>query len=111
MNAFDYDGKRFAVLVMGTDHDGKDEWVKFFGTATYDGTALLMDRGTKGDPFQIRDEWLDRIEPVPDALRDMFPGADYWLRLTSGPLPPETDDKDYVPTGLKVPKDDSEPES
>ncbi len=100
----DYTDKKLVLVMIGTDDDGKDEWVKFFGTAKYVGTTLFMDRGSKGPPFAIREEWLERIEPVPDALRNILGHADIWLRLTVGNLPPDANDEDYLPTGLKVPK-------
>ncbi len=45
--------------------------MKFFGTFTHDGINLFMDRGSKGPPFEIREEWLERIEPVPGELKDI----------------------------------------
>jgi hypothetical protein len=102
MSTPDYAGKKLAVLVMGTDDNGEEEWVTYFGTAVYDGTTLFMDR-VKDPPFEIRAEWLDRIEPVPDTVRHILKNADLLLRLTCGPLPPDADEHEYLPTGLKVP--------
>jgi hypothetical protein len=100
----DYTDKKLVLLMMGIDDNGADEWVKFFRTVKYVGTTLFLDRGSKGQPCEIREGWLERIEPVPDALRDILGNADIWLRLTVSNLPPDANDKDYLPTGFKVPK-------
>jgi hypothetical protein len=96
------DGKPFALLLMGTTSSGKDDWAVFGGIARLEDGTLYLDRGA--DPrFEIRAEWIDRIQIVIDpVVRETLLDADYCLSLTVGRLP-DDDSGDFLQTGLKWP--------
>jgi hypothetical protein len=99
MNIAELDGKPFVLWL--TDKD--DESVVFSGTARWNGSVLLVERKPKL-PFEIRHEWYERIKVVTnEEVRKILLGADYYLRLYVGDVPPEAAGE-YVWTGLKWPE-------
>ena len=61
-----------------------------------------MDRGDK-PRFDIRAEWIGRIQSVDPALRKTLRDADFYLPLTVGSLPSGDDEDDLIRTGLRWP--------
>ena len=80
MDPNELNGKSFAVVL--SDEHGDET---FFGTARWDGNALSVDRGASHAAFLIRNEWLERIQPVTSpVVRAVLNNADYWIRLQLG---------------------------
>ena len=94
-------GKRFTVWLT----DEKDDSVVFSGILHWDGHMLLLDRGKKPS-FEIREEWYERIKPVPDSVKEILLDAESFLRLFVGSLPPGEDTSKLQETGLQWPATD-----
>ena len=96
------DGKLFTLLLICTTPEGEDDWAVFPGIARVEDGKLYLDRGAK-PRFDIRPEWIGRIQSVDPALRKTLRDADYYLPLTVGSLPSGDDADDLVQTGLNWP--------
>jgi hypothetical protein len=95
-------GKPFAVLLMGETAEGEDDWAVFSGTLKQNPSGLFLDRGTK-PPFEIRAEWIERINPVGSDVKDILLGAEHYLPLSVGLIPEGESTESYVCTRLKWP--------
>ena len=102
MYRLELEGRLVAVLLMGKALTGEDDWAVFTGTIHSDDCGLFLEREAK-PRFEIRAEWLDRIEPVDPSLKDLLMGAAYYLPLTIGPLAEGESAENYITTGLKWP--------
>jgi len=98
------DGKRFAVLMISETPGGEDDWALFWGTASWDGRHLSIDRGPGNKSFTVPEDTLGRIKPVDSKLKQLFESAEYYVPLLIGPLPEDADLSEYVHTGLRWPK-------
>ena len=98
-----YDGKPFALLLMGETEDGQDDWAVFPGIARLKDSSLYIERAGNEPPIEIQPEWYERIKPTNDESRDILQGADYFLGRTVGNFSDE-DAKDLQSIGLKWPK-------
>jgi hypothetical protein len=97
MNIPELDGKPFTLWL--TDED--DESCIYSGTARWDGSTLLLERGAK-PRFEIRAEWYGRIQAVMgEEARKILLGADYFLHLRLGDVPALAGPDDFEHTGLK----------
>ena|SRR5487761_1701764 len=94
-------GKRFALWLT----DEKDESVVFGGIVRWDGHTLLLDRDKKRS-FEIREEWYERIKPVPDSVKKILLNTELFLRLFVGDLPLGEDESKFQNTGLQWPATD-----
>ncbi|MFI5091198.1 MAG: hypothetical protein ACHP7P_14195 [Terriglobales bacterium] len=103
MIAAQLNGKTLALLLAGHTADGGDDWAVFSGTARYESGTLYLDRGNAKRPFEIQEEWLQRVRPVDGSVAETLAGAEYYLPLTVGPIPSGTALSDYLDTGLKWP--------
>jgi hypothetical protein len=99
MNPTDLDGKRIA-LVMTDEHD---ESVVFTGIAKWDGCSLVMLRNAPDRPVEIREEWYSKMRPTPDSSRVVLLGAEYFVWLAIGSLPADSDQRQFLKTGMKWP--------
>ncbi len=100
MNIAELDGKPFTLWL--TDKD--DESAVYSGIARWNGSTLLLERAPNPD-FEIRSEWHERVQAVTNQeVRQILLGADYFLRLYLGELPPGTSREAYELTGLKWPE-------
>lgn len=95
-------GKRLALLLIGEDEHGQDDCAIFAGIVRQDGSRLVLDRDD--GPFELRDEWIERIRPVEAQVKDILLGADYVLSLSVGNLPGGASTAELEPTGLKWPQ-------
>ena len=96
-------GKRFAILLMGTDAHGEDAWSVFSGVARVDGATLVIERGLGNPDFEVRFEWLDRIKQVGSDNRSILMDAEYYIPLTVGNLPDGFASDSLFSTGLRWP--------
>lgn len=103
MELRDFDGRAFALLLMGTTPDGEDDWVVFSGTAQVDHDGLRVDRGSEAPAFHVAPHLVPRIRPTTPEQREILLGAEFVLPLTVGALPDDADPNEYVATGLKWP--------
>ena len=107
MNPEELHGKRLAMIVWGASADGEEEAVVYAGEANWDGATLRVTfAGAVGDSFQVREEWLDRIDSVDSESKEILLGADFAFSVSIGPLPENADVSEYVRTGLRWPADD-----
>lgn len=106
MKRDELEGKFLAVLMMAAapasadapgaldmgaedDEDEEEDEAELYtlgGEVRGEGPNLYIDRGAEGR-FELRAEWLARVKPVPDDLRDTLTGADYYLSLLVDSLP------------------------
>jgi hypothetical protein len=93
------DGKRIALVLTDT----ADESVAFTGVGKWDGSVLVMLRRTPDPSVEIREEWYPKIRATPDGSKDVLLGADFFIMLTVGTLPPGSDETQFQKTGLKWP--------
>lgn len=99
MDPADLDGRKVA-LVMTDEHE---ESVVFTGIAKWDGSSLVMLRNAPDPPVEIREEWYSRMNLTPDSSRADLLGAEYFVRLTVGSLGADSDQSQFLKTGLKWP--------
>ncbi len=94
-------GTRLALLLVGEDEQGQDECVVFAGTVREEDGRLCWDheRGT----LELRDEWLERIQPAAAEVQDILLDAAYVLMLAVGNLQAGVSPEGFEPTGLKWP--------
>jgi hypothetical protein len=97
-------GKKLALVVLGDDEKGETEGAVFTGLAQWVNGHLYLERGRNQKPFQLPDDTLERIKPVPADIKDIVLEAEYYLTMSIGPLPEDANPNDYIETGLKWPK-------
>ena len=98
------DGRPFALLLMGEDEQGAEDWAVFGGIARWDGRELRVERSEQG-PFVVSAAWLARVRPTTEETREILLGAEFYLPLSVGPLPPDADPADYLATGMRWPEE------
>jgi hypothetical protein len=77
MDPAQLNGKLFAV-VLGDQNAGST----LRGTARWNGATLTIDCGQDKPPFEVREEWYERIQPVKGPVaKAILEGAEFWLRL------------------------------
>jgi hypothetical protein len=105
VNLADLDGQRFALWLV----NGPEDQAVFGGfTARLENGGLFLHR-PQSPPFEVRPEWAHRIRKVgteDQGVRDILLNADYYLRLTVGPIPEGEDSASYLQTYLKWPEDE-----
>ncbi|HEX7284861.1 MAG TPA: hypothetical protein VF532_01690 [Candidatus Angelobacter sp.] len=78
MDPAQLNGRSFAIVLGGE----KDEGSTVHGTARWDGSTLVIDRGPAKSPFEVRQEWYAQIQPVKGPVaKAILQGAEFWLRL------------------------------
>ena len=95
------------MMAWGRKADGTDDVAIFTGTVDWDGRRLAMLRSDGEPPFEVPDDWLDRLKSVDPDLRPDLLGAEYYFSVTIGPLPAGADVSQYLETGLRWPPDNS----
>jgi hypothetical protein len=92
-------GKVIALVLT----DSEEESAVFYGIASWDGERLLLKRTGDKPDFEIREEWRERIRPVPQGeAKRILDNADFMLRLSVGLLPGQKGQ--FEETGLKWPE-------
>ena len=97
-------GRKLAILAVGDDEKGETDAAVFTGLARWANGHLYLDREDNQKPFEIPDDTLDRIKPVPPTVTDIFLDAEFYIPMSIGPLPDDEDTKRYLQTGLKWPE-------
>jgi len=85
-----------ALLLWVTDENGGDDVALFNGTFKHGQSIYYVDRGPGKEKFEIKDEWLERIQEVPEDLVETLRGASYQLSLTVGMLDDSEDFSQYL---------------
>jgi hypothetical protein len=99
----DLDGRTLAVLLL--DGEGDDHHV-VWGEVRLEHDAVVLQDAVGAHTMTLLDDWLARIEPSPPELRErLLEGAEFWLRLSVGPLPSDADSGEFMFTGLRLPPD------
>ena len=101
INLPDLHGKRLAMIAWGGKADGEDDVVVFTGLADWDGTVLTLRRQPAESSFVVPPEWLPRIQPVQEDLRETLLGAEYQFSVTIGTMHEDDDASLYRSTGLR----------
>ena len=98
----DIAGKTVALLLMGVDRNGEDEWSVVAGTVTQTRDGLLFHHDGKPEGFPLPDDALDRMKLTPPAVGDTMLGAEIILPLSVGPKPEGPDGENMIETGLRT---------
>lgn len=104
MAIFDRDqlvGKQLALLLLGEDANGREDWAVFAGTIGERDGRLVLNR--RVGVVELRDEWIGLIRATDDETRATLSGADFVVQLTVGSLPGDVSPADLEPAGLKWP--------
>src|ERR1700756_417248 len=95
-------GQPLALLLIGEDDRGEDEWWLVYGTLanTDDGFAFVRAKDGAGVPLES--EWLERIKSVTPQQTGICKPSLFYLPLSVGPIPENADPAEYVRTGLRL---------
>ena len=75
----------------------------FTGIARWVDGHLFLDR-EDNKFFQLPDNALERIKPVPPSVADILQEAEFYVPIYIAPIPNDENPKDYIQTGLKWPE-------
>ena len=75
-------GERLALVLMGVDQAGEDDWAVFAGRISERDGSLFFDheRGS----LELVPEWISRIRAADANIRSILLGAPYVLSLNVG---------------------------
>ena len=93
------------AIILWSEKDGVEEASAHTGTLRRAGVSYEFHRGENSPTFMLEHEWIARIKPVTEDLKETLMGADYMLSLTVGPIPDNVDLSELVPTGLRISKE------
>ncbi len=99
------DGKILAIILWG-ECDGEEEASCHTGTLRKSGARYEFYRGEGSPAFNLEPQWLERIKPVPDDLKETLLSADVSLSLTVELIPEDMDVTEMVFTALRIPDGD-----
>lgn len=89
------------MIACGVDANGKDEAVVYSGEARWDGNVLTVARRPPDASFELQPEWIGRIKPVAEELRETLLGAAYCFSVTIGSLPKDALEAEYQKLGIR----------
>jgi len=96
-------GKSVALVMMGHNESGEDDWTVVKGHLTQDGDTLMFVHGGNPDRFPLPDDALDRINPTDVDTKVTLLDADLAIYLSVGPTPEGNEKLGYIKTGLHWP--------
>ncbi len=99
------DGKILVIILWG-ECDGEEEASCHTGTLRKSGARYEFYRGEGSPAFNLEPQWLERIKPVPDDLKETLLNADVSLSLTVELIPENMDVSELVFTRLQIPDGD-----
>ena len=101
-NPTDLVGRSLALLTRGIGADGEEEvWLQTGTLIRVDGQYVL-ERDPDRSLIGLEDDWLDRIEPVPETIRKTFREAELLLLVNDGMYPEDADLVAPAPAGMAV---------
>jgi len=75
--------KNVALVLWGEDENGEDDVAMFSGVLVSEEGRYYL-RMSNGKAPEIYSEWLDRIKPTPDKMKEFFLECEYHLVLSVG---------------------------
>ena len=96
------DGKTLAILLCDQDREEVEVFCHT-GRVRRSETGYEFYREDGSVSLNLRTEWIGRIQPVPDTVKEILLDADLVLSLTVGTIPDGTDLSLLEATGLKIP--------
>lgn len=94
-------GKSIALLVMGEDAHGENDWRVFKGSITRLNNDLLFVHNGTPRQFPLPDDALNRIKATDTETRSIMLDADFYVPLTIGAKPDGSEGEGMLQTGLK----------
>ena len=95
-------GKKITLIISDAEKIGDNEDCRIFtGIVTIEDKKLFFSKKKANIHFEILEEWIERIKPVPADVRDILNNADICLSLLIGNLTEGTNTDHYIKTGLK----------
>ncbi len=95
-------GHSLALILVGDDKDGEEQWIVVYGICQLNGTDLLFIHNKTKASFPIPNEYLERVQKVNDEVSSIIK-AEYCIFLSVGNLPDDANESEYIKTGLKWP--------
>lgn len=77
-------GKRLALVLWAKDENDDDDVAVVAGELIAEHQGYFVALEDQGAPFAVREEWLGRIRPVSEILKDALLDAEYQLSLIVG---------------------------
>ncbi|MBP1680661.1 MAG: hypothetical protein H6Q35_1000 [Proteobacteria bacterium] len=77
--------KTLALILWSKDENGEDEVAVFSGVLIKKNETFFLEREDKKNPM-ILEEWLPRIDKIPEDLKEMLMGCEYQLTLSVGDI-------------------------
>ncbi|MEJ2437944.1 MAG: hypothetical protein P8Y35_08275 [Sulfurovaceae bacterium] len=93
--------KTLALILWSKNENGEDEVAIFSGVLIKKNETFFLERKDKKDPI-ILEEWLPRINKIPEDLKEMLMGCEYQLALSVGDV--DKTPESYESFGLKWPQ-------
>ncbi len=103
MNIAEIVGRSIALLLSGENTEGKPEYAVFRGLVEEADGKLQINLGEGRGALPLSPDYLERIRPVKEELREILLGADLLLSLSVGPLPEDAAPGEFQPLGLRWP--------
>lgn len=78
--------KTLALVLWGKSADGADDVAVYPGVLSKRGGRYYLERSGADPHPELSSEWLPRIAPVPEDLRETLCNCDFQLSLTVGDI-------------------------
>ncbi len=75
--------RKLALVLWAEDEEGEEDVAIFSGTLVAKGGRYFLERDRE-QATEILEEWLERIQPVPDHLLETLLHCDFQLPLSVG---------------------------
>ena len=76
--------KSLALVLWAKDENGEDDVAVFSGTLINVDGVYYLERESNNKNTEIKEEWLQRINSVPEELKETLMGCEYQLSLSVG---------------------------
>ncbi len=76
--------KSLALVLWAEDEAGEDDVTVFSGTLIKVEDNYYLERESNNKNPEIKEEWLQRINKVPEELKETLMGCEYQLSLSVG---------------------------
>lgn len=74
--------KKLALVLWAKDDAGEDDVVVYSGILVRKATGFYFERKWDDESSEIFQEWLPRIRPVPESIKETLLNCDYQLSLS-----------------------------
>lgn len=103
MNVGELNGVEIALVLMGKDEYGEDDWAILKGKGVVKSGALYIHYGADQPLFPVPREAVGRIKKVTAEMSDMLLGADLCIPLTVGTVDEDIDPETLLSAGIAWP--------